>query len=98
MYYSDEERKITQAFYRNLDRFEAEKMTLAWESGTITAHFDTCFDDFNDDNEDEEYTSFVFKVIDVSGEPPVFITKDNFFCVNYHNFPDAIMVEGKKIN
>lgn len=25
-------------------------------------------------------------------------TEDNFFCINYHNFPDVIMVREKRIN
>jgi len=102
MYLNDKEEKVIDIFYGNIDEFARYEMILIWESGVIKAYFDTCFEDMNDYDEDderfEEYVSFAFEVINVSGEPPVFITKDNFFCVNYHNFPDAIMVEGKKIN
>ena len=78
-------------------------MKLLWEhGGEIVARFDTCFEDENEYEENhveyEEFTTFVFEVICVSGQPPVLITEDNFFCVNYHNFPDEITVGDEKIN
>lgn len=78
-------------------------MILKWGSKIrIHARFDTCFEDDNDleidDTDYEEYTSFVFKKLHVIGEPPVFITEHDHFCIDYRNFPDEIITDGKKIN
>ena len=46
----------------------------------------------------EEYISFVFKLIEAFENLPIYITEDKYFCVDYRNFPDEILVDGKKIN
>lgn len=103
MFLNEQEEVLISRFLEHIDHYDTEEMELVWRDvGTIIAKFDTCFEDENDFAEDEpgyeEFTTFVFEVVEVSGEPPVFITEDNFFCVNYHNFPDEILVAGKKIN
>ena len=103
MFLNEKEGTIIGHFLKNLDKFDIEEMTLVWSEGeTITARFDTCFEDENEFEENEigyeEFTTFVFEAICISGDPPVFITEDNFFCVNYHNFPNKIMVGKQKIN
>ena len=103
MVLNEKEGKIINAFLENLDKYDTEEMKLLWHGGeSITARFDTCFEDENDfeelEDEYEEFTTFVFEAVCTYGNPPVFITEDNFFCINYHNFPDAIMVREKRIN
>lgn len=97
------EGKIVKTFAENLDHYENEQMELIWEDGSkIVATFDTCFEDENDYEMDEEgyeeFTSFAFTAIAVSGNPPVYITEDDGFLIDYHNFPKEILVDGKKIN
>lgn len=103
MFLNEKEEKIISHFLSRLNQYDIEEMKLLWLDGSVVfANFDTCFEDDNgldeDDEAYEEFTTFVFKVIDISGNPPVFITEDDFFCVNYRNFPDEILVDGKKIN
>lgn len=102
MFLNEKEGAIIGAFLKNLDKYDVEGMTLAWNEGEITARFDTCFEDDNEFEENEieyeEFTTFVFEANGISGNPPVFITEDRFFCVNYHNFPDKIIVGKQKIN
>ena len=103
MYLSEKEREIIRVFMTNLDMYIKEEMKLVWKDGSmVVARFDTCFDDDNDlemdDPKYEEYVSFVFEVISVMGNPPVYITEDEYFCVSYHNFPDEIIADNKKIN
>jgi len=104
MYYvNDKEEEIIGSFMNIEDELEGTEVMLIWNNGScVQGIYDSFIEDESDcemeDEKYEEFWSFVFKLVNFSGEPPVFITKDNFFCVNYHNFPDAIMVEGKKIN
>ncbi|UKI36094.1 MAG: hypothetical protein L6V93_19270 [Clostridiales bacterium] len=62
-------------------------MLLKWKDGSqIKAKFDTCFDDDNDLDVDDKKIMrisqlFVFAAVETKGNPPVFITKDNYFCV-----------------
>ena len=103
MYLNENEEKIIGSFLGNLDEYDSQEMRLIWRDvGTITARFDTCFENDNEldesDAEYEEFESFVFEVIRISGDPPVYITEDNYFCIDYRNFPDKILVGDKKIN
>lgn len=103
MFLNENEGIIINKFLENLDNYDTKEMKLLWHTGgTIIARFDTCFEDENEFDEGEaayeEFTTFVFEVIDVTDNPPVLITEDNFFCVNYHNFPDEITVDSQKIN
>ena len=99
MYFSKSEQSIIETFYKNLSNItEEDILTLVWSEGQIQAKFDTCFDDFNEENEEDEFTSFVLKKIESTGKPPVEITEADFFIINYHNFPTEIICNGKKIN
>ncbi len=103
MYFSEKEKKTIRAFYNNINKIEEKSIILRWNIGSqVIATFDTCFEDDNefeiDIPEYEEFWSFVFKAIDVIGSPPVYITEDKYFCVDYRNFPDEIIVDGKKVN
>ena len=103
MFLNNNEEKIISVFMKNLDGYDKKEMKLIWNNiGTISARFDTCFEDDNECDDDisayEEFVTFVFELINTSGNPPVFVTEDNFFCINYHNFPDIISVDDKIIN
>ncbi len=91
--FSENEKDIVSTFYSSLDEIEDKELQLFWETGSVTALFDTCFDDFADDNEEDEYTSFVFKVVNVKGRVPIEISSAGYFIVNYHNFPQKIEVK-----
>ena len=99
MYFSKNEKIIIEALYKNLSSIaEEDILTLVWDKGQIKAKFDTCFDDIDEENEVDEFTSFVFKKIELTGTPPVEITEADFFIINYHNFPKEIICNGKLIN
>lgn len=103
MYLNNKEEKIIGSFMTIADEVEGETVILKWEDGSeVKGIYDSYIEDENDleldDEKYEEFWSFVFEVVEVSGEPPVYITEDDYFCVNYHNFPEKIMVNGKDIN
>lgn len=103
LFLNEKEEKIIGVFINNTDKYENERMVLKWKDGSfVVATFDTYIEDEDDcDIEDENYEefwSFVFKVHRIEGEPPVFITQHDYFLVNYRNFPDEIIAKGKKIN
>lgn len=103
MYLNHKEEKIIGKFFEISDEFENLTLILKWnEYSQITAIYDSYIEDESDCDMDdvqyEEFWSFVFKAIDVFGVPPVCITEDNCFLINYHNFPDEIIADGKKIN
>ncbi len=91
--FSDKEKNIVSSFYNKLDEIENKELLLSWKTGYAIALFDTCFEDFADDNEEDEYTSFVFKVVSVEGNVPIEISSAGYFIVNYHNFPQKIEVK-----
>ena len=103
MYYlNDKEEKIIGRFISNAGEYEYKEITLKWEDGNqATATFDSYIEDENDyemdDENYEEFWSFVFKALSIKGEPPIYITEDDYFIINYHNFPDEIIVGNKKI-
>lgn len=90
--FSENEKEIIQNFYNNLNSYVDKKIKLSWNSGYIITEYDTCFDDFADDNEEDEFTSFVFKVLSKSGVAPIEISADNYCIINYHNFPYEISI------
>ena len=103
MYFSEKEEKVIRTFYVNLESYARDEMVLKWdEDNYIVATFDTCFEDDNDCEMDEEgyeeFTSFVFQAEEVSGNPPVELSDEGFFLINYHNFPKEILADGKRIN
>ena len=99
---SKSEKRIISAFLKNLDKYDNETMILTWSDGSkVIASFETCFEDSNeydlDDEKYEEFISFAFTAQSTEGHPPVFITEDSGFLISYHNFPDEIIADGKKI-
>ena len=102
-YLNENEKKIIGRFIESSDTNEGKRMLLNWADGSqIHGIYDSFIEDENDYDLDEdgyeEFWSFVFEVIDTKGNPPVYITEDNYFLINYHNFPDEILVDGIKIN
>ena len=99
MYFSKNEQLIIETFYKKLSSLTGEDvLTLIWDEGQIKAKFDTCFDDFNEKNDEDEFTSFVLKKIELIGTPPVVIAETGLFIINYHNFPKDIILNNEKIN
>lgn len=103
MFLNENEEAVIGTFLSSADEYYDEEMELYWEDGSkITASFVSYYEDSNDKKKGEEgyeeYTTFVFDVIDVVGEPPVFISEQDGFCMNYHNFPSEITLDGKRIN
>lgn len=87
---SEKEEKIVGKLYNCLDEISNKEIKLIWETGEMTVVFDTCFDDFNENDESDEFTSFVFKVSSTKGTFPAIISEDNYCIINYHNFPTRI--------
>lgn len=98
MYFAKQEQPIIETFYKNLSNITTKDvLELKWKTGSIKAIFDTCFDDFDEESESDEYTSFIFKVLSFEGKPPVQISDEKSFVINYHNFPESIVLEGEVI-
>jgi len=100
---NEREEKVIGRFVDNQSKYEDAEMWLKWKDGSqVVAKYRMYLEDVNDcepeDEKYEEFWSFVFEVTDVKGTPPVHITHHNLFIVSYHNFPDEIVVDGKKIN
>ena len=94
-FWNDREEKIIGTFINNIDRYEEQELILKWEDGSEAhAIFDSYIEDESDCDMDEEgyeeFWSFVFKGVSMSGKPPISITEDDYFMVNYSNFPKAI--------
>ena len=89
MFLNPNEEKVISNLYKNLNNIGESVLTLIWDNGCVKATFDTCFEDM-DDETDEEFYSFAFIAKEVSGEPPVDILDNNFFLINYKNFPQKI--------
>ena len=101
-YLNNNEEKIIGKFVSYPRKYD-DFLTLKWEGkGEITARFDSFMEDENeyeiDDEGYEEFWSLLFDAYQVKGKPPVNIAGNNDFLINYHNFPDEILVDGKKIN
>ena len=102
MYLNDKEGKIIGLLMDIADELEGKKVVLKWKNGSlIQGIYDSYIEDEMDcdmnDDDYEEFWSFVFKATDLIGEPPIYITQDEYFCINYRNFPDEIIADGKKI-
>ena len=103
MFLNENEEAVIGAFLSVADDYYDEEMELCFDNGSkIVATFVSYFDDSNNKKKGEEgyeeYTTFVFDAIDVFGEPPVLISEQDGFCLNYHNFPSEIIADGNKIN
>ena len=99
MYFSEKEQAIIESFYKNISNLSKDDiLTIIWENGEVKARFDTCFDDFDEVDENDEFTSFVFEKVELKGIPPIELSESNYFTINYHNFPKDILLNGVKIN
>lgn len=105
MYLNNKEKYIIETFMKKADDYEGETVILKWKDGCqVECVYDSYIEDESDFDMDEEgyeeFWSFAFKFNKtIIGTPPVVITEDDYFLVNYHNFPDEILsFDGKKIN
>lgn len=103
MYLNKNEEKIIGRFMEIEDEHIGNTLILKWrKGGKVTAKYNSFIEDESDydmdDENYEEFWSFVFENEAVDGEVPITVTEDNYFTVNYHNFPDEIISDGVKIN
>ena len=102
MYLNENEEEIIGSFMDVATENEGKKMLLKWGNGSqVQGVFDSYIEDETDCDIDEdgyeEFWSFVFKALDLVGEPPIYITEDEFFCIDYRNFPEEIVLENESI-
>lgn len=103
IYLNENEKKHIEKFIMIADDYKCKEMILKWDDGNkIVAIYKDFIEDENDyDIENanyEEFWSFVFEFVSKVGNPDIYITSDNYFLINYHNFPKEILVDGVKIN
>lgn len=97
MYLNAFEEKIISIFLNNLNQISGKTLLLKWDTGCVSAIFDTCFEDMDDETE-EEFYSFSFIVSSKEGSPPILISDDNYCLINYKNFPKTITLDAIKVN
>ncbi len=97
MYLNAFEEKIILTFLTNLNKISGKILLLKWDTGCVSAIFDTCFEDMDDETE-EEFYSFSFIVSSIEGNPPIFVSDDNYCLINYKNFPKTITLDTIKVN
>ena len=97
MFLNPNEEKIISTFYKNTYEVFGKKLLLEWDTGSVYAEYDTNFEDIDDDTE-EEFYSFAFRILSKTGNPPILVTEDNFFLVDYKNFPNSITLDSVKLN
>ncbi len=102
LYLNDREQAVIGRFMTIANDMEETRMLLRWRDGSwILGIYDSIMEDENDfeleDERYEEFWSFIFRALDLSGDPPVYITEDEYFCISYHNFPEEMLVDGKDI-
>lgn len=103
LYLNKNEEKTIGKFMDVEDKYTQEVLTLVWRDGSkAIATYDSFIEDENnlelDDENFEEFWSFVFKKIEICGNPPIEVTEDHYFTISYHNFPKDIFWNGEKIN
>ena len=78
MFFSKKEQIIIEKFYKEVKNLtENDVLLLIWGNSKVEATFDTCFDDFDENNESDEFTSFVFKKKETTGTPSIEISEDD---------------------
>lgn len=102
LYLNENEQKIIESFMNVENEYKNKRLILKWNNNSqVIAIYDSFIEDESDyeldDERYEEFWSFVFRKIDIMGTPPIDISEDGFFLVNYHNFPNEILVDGKRI-
>ncbi len=103
LYLNDNEEKIIGKFFNSVENFYQKEMILDWGNGNIAyGVYEEYIEDENDEDIEsenyEEFWSFIFKITGLLGKPPIFVTEDEYFMINYHNFPQKILVDGKEMN
>lgn len=103
LFLNKNEEKIIKTFMLNQADLEDAVMVLKWADGSrVVAKYDYILEDENEyeieDENYEEFWSFAFKALRVSGTPPICITQHNYFLISYRNFPDEIIADGQKVN
>lgn len=103
IYLNENEERIIGKFVEGENKYENQTLVLIWSDGSqVIAKYDSFIEDeANCELEDEyyeEFTSFVFIMISGNGNPPIDVSQDGFFLINYHNFPKDILANGEKIN
>ena len=103
IYWNKSEEAIIGRFLASNRKCIGKKLLLNWYGkGSVLAEYDMLMEDENDfemgDERYEEFWSFAFHGIKIKGNPPIAVNHQKNFLINYHNFPDEILVDGKKIN
>lgn len=103
VYWNKNEEAIIRDFLACNRNYIGEEVLLKWNGkGSVLAEYSMLMEDENDyemnDERYEEFWSFAFHGVQITGNPPISINRQNNFLINYHNFPDEILVDGKKIN
>lgn len=104
MYFLNEkEEKVIGKFLNSINSIQGKELNLIWDNGSqVHALYDSYIEDEADFEIDEdgyeEFWSFVFKVIKADNNAPIEITEDNYFLINYRNFPEEIIANGEKVN
>lgn len=104
MYFlNDKEEKIIGKFLNSADGIQGKELNLIWDDGSrVCALYDSYIEDESDfeigEDGYEEFWSFVFKVVRADANAPIEVTEDDYFLINYRNFPKEIIANGKKIN
>ena len=98
IYWNKNEEAIIGRFIEIAYDNSQKNMILVWDDESMAvAKFDWFSEDENDydldEPEYEEFWSFDFFAKWIVKEPPIEITKDLYFIVNYHNFPELIYME-----
>ncbi len=90
MYLNEKEELIIGKFLSEISLYENKKIKLTWANNSfVIALLDTVFED-EDDISHEEYTSIVFSLLEIKGNPPINVASSNLFLINYKNFPSNI--------
>lgn len=103
MYLNEKEEKIIGQFINVADEYMDEILLLKWTDGScVYAKYDSPFEDSVDlppgEQGYEEFWSLIFKALSRKGNPPIHISEHNLFLIDYRNFPNEILANGKKIN
>lgn len=104
MYFLNEkEEEVIGKFLSSINGIQGKELKLVWNDGSqVCALYDSYIEDESDYEIDEdgyeEFWSFVFKVVRADTNAPIEVTEDDYFLINYRNFPKEIIIDGKKIN
>ena len=103
LFLNKNEENIICNFLKHEREYINKDLDLRWENkGGVIAKYKVLLEDESDyeigESEYEELWSFGFNLVEIYGAPPISVNHQNNFLINYHNFPDEIIFDGKKIN